>query len=170
MIAPDSLADIPPSPWLCEDVILFLRSAPAHNTQAVVEFIIDILRPLARRDTSLQDRDAVVAANSRYPASPYLWFTVYLACDNKTASSLLLASGLLHILECLYDTEFSDRPPHGGRIKNLLWQNKHDIRRICYLVLSAISKHIDLHDFLLLEQLTYDIRMESRRLSELLND
>lgn len=75
--------------------------------------------------------------HAHYPATPLMWFALYLCSHNSTASYLLMASGLLGALEGLYGRGFPDA---RDVTVDAYQRNRQDLCRVVYLILKLFEQ------------------------------
>lgn len=177
---PLSLGALPEFPyeWPLEAAAIFFSRCDSSLVHEVVGRILnglccDLPRRVPRReDVEALRRDAPFLDLShplpnriQHPASPFLWFAIHLSHKSRTACKELVDGGLVGAIERLYDQE-----PPGSYQKEMQGAMTSHSRQImlqlCYLLLTAVSRHCDLRDCVLKEELSAEVREESRQLSE----
>lgn len=99
----------------------------------------------------------------RHPASPYLLLGIYLAKHSGLAATAMLQHGLLPLVESLYD-----EPPlakHVGRDTAVSGVSQRIMCQLCRAILEEISRHCDLRDCMIREELQGEVVGISRALS-----
>lgn len=72
----------------------------------------------------------------RHPASPSLWFALYLASGNAYAAKALVSGGIVANLRDLYDLDFPDPRPNSDAAT----QGVYDLLRISYMLLRVLFR------------------------------
>lgn len=99
----------------------------------------------------------------RHPASPYLLLGIYLAKHSGLAATAMLQRGLLPLVESLYD-----EPPlakHVGRDIAVSGVSRRIMYQLCHAILEEVSRHCDLRDCMIREELREEVVGISRALS-----
>lgn len=158
-VVPDVLPRGLSPPCLVSVAAEFYATGPAGDLNGIVSYIVEAI---SRRSLNLEDTalcQAVDLKSTQHPVTPVLGLALYLCYDSKCVSSRLLDAGLIPAIEQLYDLGFPD-PRQSGR--RMIRQTVPELKRLCHLLLCAISRHCDIRDSVLFGELKDDIREESR--------
>lgn len=152
-----------------------LCKEPTDDLILAVAHILTAIQPLACCDPHEDDvsrlRSMLPSVRAwsprtylaRHSASPFLSFAIFLADRSANAARLLLEGGLVRTLEALYDQDF---PDPRVRDDDPYIQPRDELYKLCLRLLIAVSKHCDLRDCVLMDELKSDVRRCSRELSE----
>lgn len=161
--------------WVVKTAVELFCRDPTDDLVCVVGCILHAIQPLATTDPleaeiarlrsvfpwvpPWSDRKYL----ARHPSAPFLSFAIFLADRSADAARLLVEGGLVRTLEALYDQDF---PDSRVRADDPYLQTRDELYKLCLRLLVAVSRHCDLRDCVLLEELKGDVRRCSRELSE----
>jgi len=161
--------------WPVKGALELFCKNPTDDLIRLIAHILRAIQPLANPDPREEDITRIRTILpwlppwsprkylARHPASPFLCFTAFLANRSAPASRLLVEGGLIRTLEALYDQDF---PDPRVREDDPYLQTRDELYELCLRVLDAVSRHCDLRDCVLMEELKADLRRCSRELSE----
>jgi hypothetical protein len=161
--------------WVVKSSTKILCRSSATELGHVVDHILNAIRPSSFSDPSELDVAQLCSMFSwvqpwsprrylaRHPASPFLSYAIFLADRSERASRQLVERGLIRTIEDLYDQDF---PDPRVRQNDPYVQTREELYKLCLRLLSAVSRHCNLRDCVLLEELKADVRRCDRELSE----
>ncbi|KAI0684247.1 hypothetical protein BC835DRAFT_649426 [Cytidiella melzeri] len=161
--------------WVVKTAVEILCKHPTDDLLRVVAHILRAVQPLAWPDPlELEIAQLRVIFPwvepwsprrylARHPASPFLSFAIFLADRSKEAAKLLVEGGLVRTLEAMYDQDF---PDPRVRDDDPYVQTREEMYKLCLRLLTAVHRHCNLRDCVLMEELKSDVRRCSRELSE----
>ncbi|KAI0689918.1 hypothetical protein BC835DRAFT_1366801 [Cytidiella melzeri] len=149
----------PPPKWPVTHIARVLPKRDSPVTATLVEHILRATRPNAQFDPTdsellelqrLMDGNEPARESQRYtpadyrcrhPASPFLWFALYLAYENHFAARSLVHGGFIDNIRALYDLGFPDPRVTGKDLKGVALQSSHDLTLLCYMTLRCLFRH-----------------------------
>ncbi|KAI0689917.1 hypothetical protein BC835DRAFT_1366775 [Cytidiella melzeri] len=159
-----------PLQWPVTHIVRVLPEHGSPTMTAIVEHILRATRPNVQFDpthSELEELQRLLPSRKststhyttvdylcRHPASPFLWFALYLAYENHLAARLLVEGGLVDNIRDLYELGFPDPRLAGKDLEDAALQSSYDLMRLCYMILRVLFRHTNaskagvLHDVL----------------------
>ncbi|KAI0348613.1 hypothetical protein BDW22DRAFT_1341651 [Trametopsis cervina] len=76
-----------------------------------------------------------------HPATPFLWFGLYLANNNRFAARMFIEGGIVQRIFDFYDCDFADCRLSAEEPEGTMRQGSYNLSRLCYMVMRAVDKH-----------------------------
>ena len=165
-----------PLHWLLNAAgIYFARSADDSICHIVDRILEGIHRRLATqcdisgvanvpsRTTVIKLDQSSYACRYGHPASPFLLLGIYLAKHSSFAAATMHRRGILCPIEYLYNEFLSATYQHDGLAFSEV--SRQHLYQLCYSLLAEISRHCDLEDCAVKQELREEVVAASRALS-----